>query len=1041
MTRILSLFVMFMLFGVLAFSQNRVVTGTVIDEKGIAVEGASIKVLGTNAGTATDQNGNFRLSNVAPNATLRVTGTGIPQKDMQVSGNVANFTVTKSDKELSTVVVTALGRRTTSAKLGVSTATVAAKELTQSAPVNLVNGLTGKVSGLAINTTNSGVRGETRITFRGIRSLTGNNQPMLVVDGAQVSLDFLNSINPGDVENVSLLKSSSATTVYGPDGVNGAIIVTTKRGRVGKPVITLSHSLQFEQIAYLPKFQSEYGSGYATDANGNGIFKPIEQQSFGERFDGSIRQFGQTGPNGEKLMGPYSYQPNGRKSFFVTGTTNQTDISYSAGDFFLSAQNAVIKGTVEGDENKRKTVTLRADKQFNKVKVGFSAHYTNTNFNITTANTDIYYGIVSLPGQYNASRFRDYKTDYFASPDGYYTPYLDNRNKTPYFAKGNNRQNGKQDDLFGNAELNYKPTDWLTLTYRLGGTITNLNTENTRGAYQISAFAKTLSEPQSSDITAAFAASTTYRNRLTSELFANAVKRFGKFGVDVLGGYSFRQTNTRFQSIGSDNLGFSPFLSIASRLGEPAVADQRSKVSVDRVFGTLGFDYKEAIYIQGTASYDRDSRLAPPAGDITSKQIGVFYPGINTSILLHKLIPAITNNNFLNTFKIRGAISKTGNVNAVAYQNDVIFNPSNFFPFGSTPGFTQSTAFFPSTIKPEFVLNKEVGIELGFLKGRVSVEGNYYRQTNTDQILDLQLSNSSGFTSSRLNAASFINKGYEIDLKLTPLVKFGNVDVNIKANYSKQESEIKSLVDGVNELGIGNANFAIVGQPAFKFKLTDYKRDGEGHVIVGKNGMPSINSNLTTFGQTAPTDIVGITLGVNWKSFSFAAVGEYRGGNQILVDQLGGFLDDNGISARSAQNGRRAFIFPNSVIETAPGSGKYVTNTDVYTSDFGINFYNSNTNTGAQTNYLASGAFWKLREVSLSYSLPSTVFNGKSIKGITFGITGRNLLTWLPKSNQWTDPEFSANGNAAFTGNAVGRSTAYNLPPTRNFGANVSIQF
>ena len=371
-----------------------------------------------------------------------------------------------------------------------------------------------------------------------------------------------------------------------------------------------------------------------------------------------------------------------------------------------------------------------------------------------------------------------------------------------------------------------------------------------------------------------------------------------------------------------------------------------------------------------------------------------------------------------------------------------MFNPSTFFPFGSTPGYSQSNTFFSSKIKPEFVVNKEVGVELGFLKSRINIEGSYYRQENTNQILDLQLSNSSGFTSTKLNAASFVNKGYEIDLKLTPLVKLGAVDVNVKVNYSKNQSKIESLVDGVPELGIGNANYAIVGQSAFKFKLTDYNRDAAGHVIVNSTtGMPSLNSNLTQFGQTAPSDILGVTLGINWKSFSLAAVGEYRGGNEILVDQLGGFLDDNGLSEKSARNGRRAFIFPNSVIETAPGSGKYVENTGTYTSDFGINFYNSSLNTGALTNYLCSGAFWKIREISLSYSLPAAVFTGKTIKGITFGITGRNLFTWLPKSNPYTDPEFSANGNAAYTGNAVGRSTAYNLPPTRNFGASINFQF
>lgn len=1052
MTRILSLFVMFMLFGVLAFAQNRVVTGTVTDQNGIPVEGASVTVVGTNKGTSSDQNGVFRISDVAPNATIRVTGSGIPQRELQASGNVANFSVTRgAAAELSTVVVTALGRRTIAAKLGTSTAVVASKELVQAAPVNLVNGLTAKVSGLSINTTNSGVRGETRITLRGIRSLTGNNQPMLVVDGAQVGLGFLNSINPNDVENISILKSSSSTTIYGPDGVNGAIIVTTKRGRTSRPVINFGHSIQFEQIAYLPRFQTTYGSGFAQDANGNGTFNPIEQQSYGDPFDGSIRQFGQTGPNGEKLMLPYTYQANGRKSFFNTGTTNQTDISYSAGDFFLSAQNADVRGTVPGDKSVRRTATFRADKTFNRFKAAFSGHYTNTNFNTTTANTNIYYGIVSLPGQYTASRFKNFRTDYFSSVDGYYTTYLDNNAKTPYFAKDNNRRNGNVDDIIGNATLEFKATDWLKFTYRLGGTVSNNNTEFTRGAFQRSAFAKTLKDPASSDITAAFTASSVYSNRLTSELFADANKRFGKIGMEVLAGYSYRQTNIRNQSIGSQNLGFSPFLSIASRLGEPDVTDFRSKASLDRIFGTLGFDYDEKIFVQGTASYDRDSRLAAPGAQFDLNDIGIFYPGVNASVLVHKLIPGIASDKFLSFFKIRGAVSETGNASSInPYENDVAFNQSLFFPFGSSPGFTQSGTFRPASIRPEVVLNREIGVELGFLKGRIGITADYYNQKNDDQILDVQLSNTTGFTTTTLNAGAFTNKGYELDFKLTPLVKLGNVDVNFKVNYAKQTNKITRLIDGVNELGIGNFNFAIVGQSAFKFKLPDYNRDAQGRVIVGATGDPTINSNLTQFGQTTPSDILGLSLGVNWKQFAMNVVGEYRGGNQILVDQLGTFLDDNGISERSAAYGRRAFVFPNSVYDD--GTGKMVANTDRYTSTFGREFFNGDLNTEALTNYLASGAFWKIREVSLTYSIPASVFTGKTIKGVAFGITGRNLFTFLPKSNQWTDPEFSrspfggttngvANTNTAYTGNAGGRSGAFNLPPTRNFGASVNFTF
>ncbi len=315
-----------------------------------------------------------------------------------------------------------------------------------------------------------------------------------------------------------------------------------------------------------------------------------------------------------------------------------------------------------------------------------------------------------------------------------------------------------------------------------------------------------------------------------------------------------------------------------------------------------------------------------------------------------------------------------------------------------------------------------MGIEFGFLNNRINLEATYYNQDNSDQIIGVQQSNTTGYTTALQNAASFTNKGLELDLRLTPLVKLGDVTIDFKANYTHQTNKVTSIVDGVSELGIGNFNYAIVGQPAFVFKLTDYVRDDQGRVIVDREtGMPEQNPNLTMFGRTMPEHILGLNLNVNWKGLTFSAVADYRAGSRIVADQLGGFLDDNGISERSAQNGRRAFIFPNSVYDD--GSGKYVENKDVYTQTYGRLFWNSDLNTNVTSNYLADGSFWKLREVAINYEIPSKVLGNKIgtvVKGITVGVNGRNLLMFLPKSNVWTDPEFSASGNNAYTGNAGG---------------------
>ncbi len=1049
MRKFATLFAMLMLFTALAFGQNRVITGTVTDETGSPLPGASVSIEGNpRSGLAADNTGQFRI-NAKTGDVIVVTGSGLETTKSTVGAGTT--TVTIIVKRIVTtgteVVITALGQARQPKELGYSVSKVKAAELTQAKVVNIANGLTGKVSGLNVTTTNNSVFGDVRLTLRGIRSLTGNNQPMLVVDGVPMSLGFMASINPNDIAEVSILKSSSGTAIYGPDGVNGAIVITTKRGNKARPTVTVSHTTQFEKISYMPKFQERFGGGYSPDNMGYGTYEQIEQQSWGDEFDGSIRQIGQDGPNGEKYMVPYSYVKNGRRDFFNTGTTNQSDVSYSAGDFYISAQNVSVRGTMPGDKNDRRTVALRADKEYGKFKAGFSLRYTQSQYDVTNNQQAVYYCVTGSPGQIPISRFADWKHDYFSSPNGYYTPYLDNVGKTPYFAKDNYRETGNGDEFFGNAELNYSANSWLKFTYRVGMTFDNGDARSTRGAFAYSAFHQTLRDHGVLSITSAVTNSSGVGKRFTSEAFANANKRWGKFGANLLIGQSYREATTRFLSAGSNNLGTATFLSIQLRKGEPAVNVNNSKTRLERYFGKVGFDWNNWVFLEGTLSNDYDSRLVKPGVYTGKGDIGYFYPSGSVSFLFHEAISALKTSKVISYLKLRASATKTGNVTVPVYGFENTFNTSTFFPYGDVLGFQASALTVADTYKPEFVMNVEVGLEMSFLKNRINIEATAYEQDNSEQVIDVQLSNTTGYTTARQNAAAFENKGLEFDLRLTPLVKIKNVSIDFKANYTKQTNKITKLIGGVDELGIGNYNYAIVGQAAYVFKLTDYVRDDQGRVIVdGTTGMPEANPNLTQFGRTTPTDFLGLSLNVNWKGLTFSAVADYRSGSQIVADQLGAFLDDNGISQRSGQNGRRAFVFPNSVYEDPINPGKYLPNTNIYTQTYGRLFWNSDLNTTVITNYLADGSFWKIREIAINYEVPvGKIFGskfGSTVKGVTVGISGRNLFMWVPKSNQWTDPEFQGgNGNAAFTGNATGRSTAFNFPPTRIFGANLSFRF
>jgi TonB-linked SusC/RagA family outer membrane protein len=1046
MRKIASLFTMLMLFSALAFAQNRTITGTVNDEKGESIPRASVTIKNTRTGVVADDNGQFRIL-AKTGDVLIVSGSGLELTEFTVgAGSTIIITVKRNITAGTEVVVTALGVRAQPKELGYTVSKVKAAELTQAKSVNLQNGLTGKVSGLNVQTVNNGVFGDTRLTLRGIRSLTGNNQPMLILDGVPISLNYLSSINPNDITDVTILKSASATAIYGPDGANGALVVTTKRGSKQKPQVSVGHTVQVERVSYMPLLQNQFGSGSSVDAFGYGVYDPIENQCYGDAFDGTIRQIGRNGPIDpstglpSQYKVPYKALPKEKRNFWNTGLTNQTDISFSTGDFYLSVQNVLIQGVMPKDVNRRVSVHMAANKEYNKFKASYSINYTKGNYDVNVGSSfgngrdfTPYWNLINTPQQIPVTRFKNWRTDYWSSPGGYFNDYYSN----PYFMIDNFRGRGRSEDIFGNFALEYKATNWLTLTYRLGATISNATQKNTQGALQYTPFDKSTNKTiaQSGDLNAAVQDFSATSSRINSEFFATARKKFGSFDINALVGQSFREDNSKNVSVNSGNLFSADLFNVIARRGEPGVGESDFKSRLERFFGKVGVGYKGWAFAEFTGSYDIDSRLAY-FYNFDFKNINFFYPGANVSVILSDAIKALKGNKTISYLKIRAAYSKTGNVNLGSQGLENTYGLGFGFPFGTLSGYTSANLLRLPKYDPEFVKNKEAGIEVGLFKNRVNVEATVYSQDNSNQIVDVQYSAATGYTSARLNAAAFTNKGLELDLRLTPLVKIRNVSIDFKANYTYQDNKVTKIIQGVDQLGIGNGNYVIVGKPAYTFQLTDYVRDDQGRVIVSTTtGLPTIDPVIKPFGRTQPVHLLGLNLSVNWKNLNFAVVADYRGGNQIYRGGLGTGMDFSGISKRSAQNSRQPFIMPNS---SYWDGSKYVANTNIYMVSGGYNFWSQSVNTNANTNYLVSGAFWKIREASLSYNMPASWFGFTkgAVKGATFTLSGRNLFMFLPKSNEWTDPEFS---NTA--GNAQGVDGLDNVPSTRIFGASINIQF
>ncbi len=1039
MRRFLSLFTMLMLCGVLAFAQNRVVTGKITDGSGSPVSFATVKIKGSQTGVSADANGSFSLK-VADNSVLEVTASGYKGSEVAMTPGLSNLTVILvRNAELTEVVITtALNQRTKATSIGYSVSTVRNEDLNRVKVVNVANGLTGKVSGLSIQSTNNGVFEDTRILLRSIRSLTGNNQPLLVVDGVTMGLDLFSSISPNDVADVTVLKSNSAAALYGQDGANGAILVTTKKGsRASKPLITLGTTVQFSKISFYPKLQHEFGTGETEDANGLPVYDDFTNNSFGPRYDGSTVFLGHALQNGAQNQVVYSDLGEERFKFFNTGVTLQYDVSISGGDeksrYYLSAQDNKVKGLIPNDQNRRTSFRFNASRDFGKLTSSFNVNYIVSNYDVVFQNrggfSDIYTSVIKTGGHVPLTSFKDWRNNPYATPDGYYNFFGEN----PYMLIDIDRTKGRRDDVIASTDLTYKLNNNLTLTYRLGTTLRFKNEKSQQGAITYSAYAKATKAVQ--DQKAQVFDQQISSSRLTSELFLNYRKTIKKFSVDVLAGYSFWQNNYKQYDVNGANLVIPTVFNVGNRTGEPGVTEFNYKVRTTGVFGKVSLGYANKVFVDLTGRNDKDSRLP-------QNKNSFFYPGANASIVVSEIFPGMKNGKLISLFKIRGGVAKSGNVNlggnfGGAYQLSNAYNSSGAFPYGTLPGYTAGNQLKDPNIKPEFVLSKEIGIELGFLKNRISFEATAYQQDNSEQVVAVSLPRSTGYTSTLVNAGAFENKGIELDLKLTPLLNLGKFKFNLSANYTYSTNKVTKVYQDLKEIGIGNLNFVVLGQSAYILKLTDFRRDDQGRVIVDKNtGNPSADPTPKNFGNTLPTNIFGITPSLTYGGLTISALIDHKSGNYIYSD-IGGDLVFNGIAASTVAYGRKPFVYPNSVYLE---NGVFVPNTTVTTSSGNANYWATSLYANnVQSLYYSKADYWKLREVSLSYNFPESVLQGqKTFKAISIAFIARNVMTWVPKSNQYTDPEFSNNN---VNSNAQGVNTTGQTPPTRTMGVNLNFTF
>jgi TonB-linked SusC/RagA family outer membrane protein len=1058
MRKLQLLMAMLMLLFTTAFAQNRIVTGRVTDDKGDPVPFASVKVIGAKTGVSADENGYFKIS-VPPNAVLEFSATGSGTKQVTVSGqgDVINVTIAKVSTEMTAVVITtSLGIKRQAKELGYAASSLTNKVLTQGKSVNVQQALNGKVSGLSITTTNSGVFENSKMNIRGIRSLTGNNQPMLVVDGAPTPLGYLSSIPPDDIQDLTILKSAASAAIYGPDAVNGVIIVTTKKG--GKKFsVTVSSTVEAARVAYFPKLQKTFGAGAGEvlDPYGNYGYVPYENQQYGPAFDGSIKEIGVHLEDGSVQIGPYSnLHYKDKVKFWNTGLTLQNSVSLTGEDFFLSVQDAKIKGLMPNDENRRTSFRFNGGKKAGSFSVNYGLNYVLQNYDVVNEagfaglfpsayNGSIFFLIMQTPSNIPLLQYKDWQNYKFAQYSNYYNEFAVN----PYWVIDNIRQHGREDDFIGNVDASYQFANWLKATARVSTNLTFTNFQNTTAPIVTSDWAvANRNSTQYFNKPGSVFNDEAFTSRINLDLFFSGDAVINRdFKLKYIAGTMIRQNRSKDVAVGGNDLVVPYLYNVSVRSGEavtplfPNNSDIQSRLY--SAYGSASLGFRDWAFLEVTGRNDWDSRLL-------KENRSFFYPGANASVVLSDAIPAIKSNS-VSYAKIRAAISKSGNVNVPVYALDATYTQPAGFPFGNSAGFTANNVIPNPDLKPEFVITSEAGLELGFLKNRISVEGTYFNQTCNNQILQVSQSSTTGYTVGLANAASFKNYGVEADLGLTPLVKIGKGKIDLKMNATYNNNEVISTLGNIPVVIGGNNQFiqlaggsptanniAVVGKPAFAFQLTDYARDSLGRVIVdATTGMPSQATQLAVMGRSLPLWVMGITPTYSIGGFTASMTWDYKTGHNFYTG-MGSDEDFAGISARSAEYGRQRFVFPNSVYWDG---SKYVENKNIQVQDGNAGFWSVGAvNTSIGTNYFASAAAWRLREVNISYNLPDRwIGNGKVIKRITVSAVGKNLLLLVPKSNQWGDPEF----NSATGANTFGLSSSFQSPASRLFGGSVTVQF
>ncbi len=1058
MRKILLLFVWACFLSPLAHAQVRQITGKITAaEDNLGLAGASVIYKGTNVGTNADADGKFQFS-VPGDGVLVVSYVGFLIKEIAI-GNQTQFDIKleADTRQLAEVVVTAFGIEREKKALGYTVQEIKGSALTESRSTNVANGLSGKIAGVRVQS-NGGPGSGSTIQIRGSSSVSGNNQPLIVIDGVPMEQTAsktygggISEINPDNIKEMSVLKGPNAAALYGSRAANGVIIITTKNGQGTKGLgVEINSNLTFERPWIKPDFQNTYGggNGYRTwynDGWSGSITDPLEIQQFRNVYDARYPLAGTEGTDeswGAPMDGrlvrqwwtgdevaPLTPQPNNWNEYWATGRTITNSVALSGGNdkgfFRLAASRVDQKGIMYYNDFHRNN--FRINSGYNLAK----------NFSVTVSGEYIASGSKNRSytgGQEFIWSHRHVSWDQLRNYEDYVgvhnqravagkTPDNDPPNwqhtffTNPYYSQKNLPSGNNKDRILGNIALNYKILPSLSLMVRSGTdywTETRINVSNfdrvrngnrTPGRYSEEVLR---SQETNSDFILS------YNKEISKEFTLNAqvggIKRtnYAKRNYFYVGELVVDKLYNAGNSVPSLN----------------TIESSITKSETQSLFGTANIAWRNAIFLDLTARNDWSSTLPKNARSY-------FYPSASVSAVITELLDL--KSNVLSFGKIRASYAQVGN-DATPYQLSQTFLSSGSWN-GSLPKFTENTQIANSALKPEITTGLELGADLRFFRGKLGLDVTYYDQTARDQILGVEISKSSGYNTRILNAGKITNKGIEVTLSGSPVKLSNGFGWDISLNYSRNRNKVVELAEGLTTYILasqrGMTSEARVGQPYGTLYGVAFQRSPDGQVIYGDNGIPKTAATQQIIGNVQPKWIGGFLNTFNYKGISLSFLVDARIGGDIY-DEGTGTARWTGQYAETAV-GREEGVIGQGVREIvgADGSKSYVPNTVIVTAN---QLYGYSNPRNYHESAIFDASYVKLREVSLGYNIPAAFLKRIKIQSAKVSVVGRNV--WMIfKNTPHIDPEIDAKG-----GNGQGFGYG-ELPSSRSIGMNLALSF